>query len=242
MFDEITSLGYNCEISFRLENYFGSINAMPFSWSFVLQREKFPETLENIDQLFSDEVELLEDNMILCKNCDIKFHPRYDILLKDGAPTEESTGKAVEELQKRVSHLKEKWKELVTGSKETVFLMKVEDKGEESNKEYIQRVYQVLQKKYLSGKFTLVVLMEKEAVTENIKKLETGKLKVRTLRRFAPKKHTDTMGDVWGWWHILNELTGERHWEYFKRLWRKRIEWFIAVVKKHLGIGKREGH
>lgn len=242
MFDVITSLGYNCEISFRLENYFGSINAMPFSWSFVLEREKFPQTLDDIDRLFADEVELLEDNMILCKNYNIKFHPRYDILLKDGEPTEKSTQMAVEELQQRVSHLKDKWKELFQSQKEAVFLMKVENKEEEANLEYIQEVYQVLQKKYISGKFTLVVLMEKEAVTEKIRALESEKLKVRKLKRFAPKKHTDIMGDVWGWWRILNEITGEKHWKYFWRLWKKRISWFIAVVKKYLGIGKQGGH
>lgn len=242
MFDVIVSLGYNCEVSFRLENYFGSINAMPFSWSFVLEREKFPQTMDDIDRLFEDEVELLEDNMILCKNCNIKFHPRYDILLKDGCPTGESTRMAVEELQQRVSHLKAKWKELLVSQKKTVFLIKVQNKGEEDNLKYIQEVYQVLQKKYLSGKFILVVLMEQKAVTERIRNLQSEKLKVRTLKRFAPKKHTDTMGDVWGWWRILNELTGKRQWKYFLRLWKKRVSWLLAVVKKYLGIGKHGGH
>lgn len=242
MFDVVTSLGYNCEISFRLENYFGSINAMPFSWSFILEREKFPQALDNIDKLFADEVELLEDNMILCKNYNIKFHPRYDILLKDGAPTEESTRMAVEELQQRVSHLKEKWKELVKSQKETIFLMKVENMGEAANLKYIQEVYQVLQKKYISKKFVLVVLMERGTDTEKIRGLETEKLKIRTLKRFAPKKHTDTMGDVWGWWRILNELTGKKNWKYFGRLWKKRMSWFVAVVKKYLGIGKGGEH
>lgn len=240
MFDVITSLGYNCEISFRLENYFGSINALPFSWSFVLEREKFPEVLENIDRLFADEVELLEDNMILCKNYNIKFHPRYDVLLKEGSPTEESTCMAVEELKQRVFHLKDKWKELFNSSKETIFLMKVENKGEVENLNYIQEVYEKLKRKYTSGKFVLVVLLEKEAVTDKIRALETGKLKVRTLKCFAPKKHTDTMGDVWGWWKILNEITGKRNWKYFVRLWKKRVSWFVVVVKKHLGIDR--GH
>lgn len=242
MFDVITSLGYNCEISFRLENYFGSIDAMPFSWSFVLEREKFPQVLENIDRLFADEVELLEDNMILCKNYNIKFHPRYDMLLKDGTPTEESTQMAIDELRQRVSHLKDKWKKLINSQKEAVFLMKVENMGEEANLQYIQDVYQVLQRKYISGKFTLMILMEREAVTEQIKGLEKEKLKIRTLKRFAPKKHTDTMGDVCGWWCILNELTGEKNWKYFTRLWKKRLSWFIAVVKKYLRIEKNGGH
>ena len=30
MFDRVVSLGYNCEVSFRIEDYYGSIDAMPF--------------------------------------------------------------------------------------------------------------------------------------------------------------------------------------------------------------------
>lgn len=242
MYDVIASLGYNCEISFRLENYFGSINAMPFSWSFVLKRETFPQTLAEIDRLFTGEVELLEDHMILCKNCNIKFHPRYDVLLREGTVSEESFQEAVKELRQRVAHLRDKWKALLSGDKKSLFFMKVENKGESSNISYIKEVYQALEENYLSGKFVLVVLLEENAITGSIQALESEKLKVRTLKRFAPKKHTDTMGDVWGWWCILNEFTGKKSGRYFQRLWKKRITWFVAVVKKHLGIGKKKGH
>ena len=145
MYDVIASLGYNCEISFRLENYFGSINALPFSWSFVLKRETFPQTLAEIDRLFTGEVELLEDHMILCKNCNIKFHPRYDVLLREGNVSEESFQEAVKELRQRVAHLRDKWKALLLGDKKSLFFMKVENKGESSNISYIKEVYQALE-------------------------------------------------------------------------------------------------
>ena len=51
-YDVVAGLGYNCEISFRLENFYGHINAFPFSWSYVLEREYFPKVLENIELLF----------------------------------------------------------------------------------------------------------------------------------------------------------------------------------------------
>ncbi len=233
-YDVVTSLGYNCEISFRLENFFEHINAMPFSWSYVLDRDSFPAVLENIDPLFTGEVRLLEDRMILCENTNIKFHPRYEILLIDGGFTIESLTEAIEELKSRVAHLKSKYKELLTGNKNTLFLLKVENKGEESNVQYIRAVTEALKKTYCTGMFTLAVLIEKEAFTPAIQQLEEGQVKIRVLKNFAPRKHTDIAGDVKGWYRVLKELTGEAGKGYWKRLWKKRVEWFFAVLKKKL--------
>lgn len=233
-YDVVASLGYNCEISFRLENFFEHINAMPFSWSYVLERDSFPAVLENIDPLFAGEVRLLEDHMILCENTNIKFHPRYEILLKNGSVTEESLAEATEELKSRVAHLKNKYKELLTGNKNTLFLLKVENKGEESNVNYIRAVTEALRKTYCAGTFTLAVLIEKEAFTPAIQQLEEEQIRIRVLKGFAPRKHTDIAGDVKGWYRILKELTGEAGKGYWKRLWEKRAEWFLAVLKKKL--------
>lgn len=236
----VISLGYNCEISFRIENYYGKINAMPFSWSFVLEREKFPSVLADIDQLFTGEVELLEDHMILCKNTNIKFHPRYDVLLKNGDVTDNSYEEAVQELRNRVAHLRKKWKALMEGNESTIFLMKVENKGEDLDYNYIKQVCEGINKVYHSGNYQIYAILEKNGYSEKIKALENEKLKIRVLKKFAPRKHTDTMGDVWGWWKILNEISGRKNWIFFKRLWKKRISWFFAVVKKYLGI--KGGH
>lgn len=233
-YDAVVSLGYNCEISFRLENFFGKINAMPFSWSYVLERESFPAVLEHIDPLFSGEVRLLEDRMILCENTKIKFHPRYEILQKDGTITEDSLAEAVQELKSRVEHLKKKYVELVASDKRTLFLIKVENKGEEDNIRFVRDVTEALRKAYRSGLFTLVVLAEKEAVTPGLQSLEGEQLKIRALKRFAPRKHTDIAGDVKGWYRVLQEMTGESGKGYRRRLWKKRREWFFAVLKKKL--------
>lgn len=239
MYDVITSLGYNCEISFRLENYFGSINAMPFSWSYVMERELFPKALEHLEELFAGNVKLMEDQMIRCENFHIKFHPRYDILRRDGLPTEETYTQAVEELRGRVQHLKDKFAKLLKSEDKTLFLMKVENKGEEDNIKYIQEMYQTLEKLYFSKNYTLAVIMEENAVTDNIRALETARLKIRSLKRFAPRKHTDIMGDVRGWKKLIEELTGVKSDAYYLRLYQKRYQWFIAVMKKYLHIGGR---
>lgn len=234
-YDTVISLGYNCEVSFRLENFWGKINSMPFSWAYVMKRELFPQALEHIDDLLEQDIQLLPDNMIQCNTFQIKFHPRYDILLADGKMTDESFECALSELCQRVNHLKHKHKELMLSDKRSLFIMKVEDRGEADNIGYIKAVYQVMEKQYRSGNFVLLVVLEKAAVTEGLRNLESDRLKLRSLKKFAPVKHTDIMGDVMGWWKLLGEFTGERPWTYFKRLWRVRCKWIQAVVKKRLG-------
>ena len=235
MYDVITSLGYNCEVSFRLENYFGKINAMPFSWSFELNRDLFVEALEHIDDLFAGEVKLWDDQMICDVKYQIKFHPRYDILRKYGEPTEETYAECVEELRGRVGHLKEKYKKLLVSGQSTLFIMKVEDKGEEDNIAYVKKIMDVLQRNYISGRYTLAAVFEEQAATGAVKALENiygeNCLRICTLKKFAPKKHTDTMGDTAGWKRILSELTGEESDGYDKRLFQRRKHWLKEVLK-----------
>lgn len=235
MYDVITSLGYNCEVSFRLENYFERINAMPFSWSFELNRDLFAEVLDNIDDLFTGEVKLWDDQMICDIKYQIKYHPRYDILRKYGEPTEETYAECVEELRGRVGHLKEKYKKLLVSGQSTLFIMKVEDKGEEDNIAYVKKIMDVLQRNYISGRYTLAAVFEEQAATGAVKALENiygeNCLRICTLKKFAPKKHTDTMGDTAGWKRILSELTGEESDGYDKRLFQRRKHWLKEVLK-----------
>lgn len=236
MFDVVTSLGYNCEISFRLENYLGQIDSMLFSWSYELEREKFPEAIRRPEQIFAGGIRLMEDNMILCENMGIKYHPRYDILLKDGKVSEEAYLEALAELKSRVEHLKGKFTDLLAGEKRILFFMKVENLGEKENCSFVSQVFMALKEKCVSGRFELIVIVEQNALKEELKQLECEQLKVRTLKCFAPRKHTDIMGDVSGWLKILREFLPEKDdGMYYKRLWKRRIYWFQARLKKMMG-------
>ena len=44
----IVSLGYNCEISFRIEDYYGKLDSYLFSWSFEDSRKGFIKALEKL--------------------------------------------------------------------------------------------------------------------------------------------------------------------------------------------------
>ena len=47
----LVSLGYNCEVSFRLEDYYGKLDSYLFSWSFEDSRSGFIKALENMEDV-----------------------------------------------------------------------------------------------------------------------------------------------------------------------------------------------
>lgn len=238
-FDEIISLGYNCEVSFRIEDFFGKINPMPFSWSYILDRSKFPEVLRNCTTILSRGESLCEDHMVKCNLYDIKFHPRYSILPQFGAYTEEQYQSAVNELRDRVAHLTEKFVTLCHSDKQTLFVMKVEDYGNEENVSYVRAVVDALNEVYISQNFMLAVFMQTTGITQELKNLESNRLKIFGLKKFAPKKHTNTMGDVKGWYRAFCELTREKEKKYFRRVNKRRWDWFWGTVARKLHLAKK---
>lgn len=233
MYDTIVSLGYNCEISFRIEDYFGTLDSMPFSWSLVVNRDKFVEALLNPEEMLSGTVTLADNKMLSCDKTELRFHPRRSILPLYNY-TEQQIEEAVKELKDRVAHLVDKYNSLCNSEKNTVFIIKVENK--EDNKEYIEKVYKALKKRYLSGKFTLVVVMEKRAVTEDINSLASEHIKIYKLKKFAPPKYTNILGDVKGWRKLFYELLPDKEKKnmFMKNIHSRRKKWFFETVKRKL--------
>ncbi len=230
----IVSLGYNCEISFRIENYFNKLDSYLFSWSFEEDRELFLKALENIDSIFINNISLREDHMFADENYKIKFHPRYDILPKAGMYSEISYKDALNELTGRIAHLKDKTKTLFKEYKKVVYFVKVQDLGEESNISYIIRLEKLLRNLSQTGDYVLVAVFEKRSLTKKIKDLESCTLKIRGLKKFAPVKHTDILGDVKGWYKIISEFVQEKSKCYFSNIRKKRREIIPSMILSKL--------
>ena len=105
-------------------------NASLFSWAFVLDDELFLKALENIDDIFENEIcfHLPTNDMFMDKKYQITFHgrtPKQNFLLEDGSIKDrEMYEKTVLKLQSRIRHLKEKFKEqLVKG--DAVYIKKI---------------------------------------------------------------------------------------------------------------------
>lgn len=225
----IMSLGYNCEVSFRVEDYLGKLDSYLYSWSFEEDRLAFLKSLSSIEDVFCDAVRLQPDHMIRDEKYRIKFHPRYDILSKYGFPTPEAYQSALKELKNRIEHLKRKTINVMQGSQSIVFLMKVEDHGEKNNILYLRSVLDIL-KSQVKCAFVLVAVMEKKSLTEPIRSLQEDTLQIRTVKRFAPVKHTDIMGDIRGWYKILCEFSEVQSKCYYKNLWHRKIKLYPQMV------------
>lgn len=227
--DRIISLGYNCEISFRLEDYFTDLDSYLFSWSYECDRDLFVEALKNIDDVFSGSVSLQEDHMFKCDKYNIKFHPRYDILPKVGDVTEEQIKEALNELESRIAHLKMKTKSMLQDSEQKIFLMKVEDKGCEDNILFINKIYGAL-KEQAGGNFILTAILEKDTCNAEIKALEKEGLKIRNLKKFANAKHTDIAGDISGWNKIISECAVSNSKVFKNNLKKRRKEIIPSMI------------
>lgn len=229
----IMSLGYNCEISFRIEDYFGKLDSYLYSWSFEEDRNAFLQSLQAIDSVFTGKIELQPDHMFRDEVYKIKFHPRYDILPKTGEVSLESYEKGLDELKERLEHLKQKTTAVFSGKRPIVFIMKVENKGVENNEKYILEAVEVL-KKTVRTHFILVVVMEKKAVTSELLHIQSDVLLIRTLKKFAPVKHTDVIGDTRGWYKILREVTKCDSKCYFSNLKKRQRKIYPQIIMNKL--------
>ena len=241
MYDKVVSLGYNCEVSFRIEDYFGAIDAMPFSWSFTLNRDKFADAMRAPENLLSEGITVRDDHMLMCNRYELKFHPRYSIFPQFGEYTEEQLQEATAELKERVKHLAEKFNNLCKSDLKTLFVMKVEDKGTGDNKKYIESVLEALKSKYVSGKYTLAVVMLEGTLNEEILSLASEQVKFFSVKKFAPIKHTNIMGDIKGWKYIFSVLEPGRavNNKFYANVNARRRKWFFETLKRKLKIGER---
>lgn len=233
-YDVVTSLGYNCEISFRIEDYIGKIVAMPFSWSFVVDRNYFAKAIENMEDLFTGDVTVTDNHMFMCEKYKIKFHPRYSIFPQYGEYTEQQKEDALNELKSRIEHLKGSFVELCKSGKNTLFILKVEDKGDEDNAEFIKSVDEVISKRY-TGKYSIAVVMLKGCVGDAVRSMESDRIEIFELKKFAPQKHTNIMGDVLGWYKMFSKVIGIKN-HFYQSVWKRRWKWFWDTACKKLRI------
>lgn len=227
------SLGYNCEISFRIADYFGDLDSYLFSWSFEDSRKGFVRALSNLEDVFRGELELCPNHMILDKKYQMRFHPRYDILPKTGETTDEQYEQAVDELKSRIEHLKSKTISLFNSGREVVFIIKVERRPAENNIRYLKKVRSILDG-YQAMPYKLIAVFEKKAVNKDILSLEDEKIKIRTVRKFAPLKHTDIMGDMIGWHRIFREFGGLEKDSFSANVFKRRKEIIPLMVKNKI--------
>ncbi|MGN0437490.1 MAG: hypothetical protein ACI4F4_03130 [Lachnospiraceae bacterium] len=240
-YDEVISLGYNCEISFRIRDYYGKLYSFPFSWSYILDRDEFLKALDNLEQIFQGEVHVCKDNrvnsMIECDKYHICFHPRSEFVADDGTIPEETFDKAVEELRTRVMYLVKKFKVgLKDPNKQFVFLVGITDNGKTSDYDFLFELKSKLDILCPAQNYVLVAVIPENRLTTELKLINDERIKIRKIRRFGTQKCNDISTDMFGWGRIFKEFLGKENlgW-FFYRLNKHRVERILQAVCRRIG-------
>lgn len=222
-FDKIVSLGYNCEVSFLIEDYWGEVDSYPFSWGYVKNREAFVWCLDHMDEILQGEIWFEPwACMYLCRNSMISFHPKMSaekLMNEDGSENMENRKKAIAELRSRTAYLVSKLRKLFTGIENVLFLAKVKSEGRDADVVYIHNLHETIERlKIAGGGYKLVLVFEKACECKEFQKLEDKNLAIRYVNRFADDGKTDTDSDWDGWLRIFQEFDVRDTEQYYKRI------------------------
>lgn len=206
-FKKIVSLGYNCEVSTRIQEYMnGHFDSYPFSWVFIGSIPKFVNALNNLDDILANEIVLLPSGMVKDTTYEISFH------LKEPANSyhseEEKYKVQIEELKSRFKHLVDKFKNLLNANFYTLFVLKY---NKCANLEDYKNVIHFFEENYKSGKFKILFVFEKEIQKEYFEYFKTNQhVILYTIKEFAG--HTDTKygGDIQGWYSSFAYATNNQ--------------------------------
>ena len=210
-FDHYISLGYNCEVSYRIEDYLKKpIDSYPFTWAYVHDVRLLPEAL-------SDPANVLQQGMYAEGNSDMFRAEKYqisfrvraskqDLFRQDGTLREEIAEPALEELRARYAHLCFKWEVLCNTDERTLFVIKV--RGEEWCSDAMRGVLRSLSESYYcdDGGFRLLIVCERAYFDEEkAKTFQNGddRILFAAVESFAADSEADTGGDIAGWMRAL---------------------------------------
>lgn len=213
-FDKIVSLGYNCEVSFRIEDFtHRPIDSYPYSWSYALDQNLFVESLWHPGDILRGSVEVLPWGMFLDEKYQLSFHGKETgkpLFLKEGELDQMVADQMVAELRSRVAHLAEKFEQLLKSNHYTLFIMKIPSwKNGEENTKLIEKVCEFLEQNYLSGKYILLAVAERgnQSFREHTDELEAyEKLRIRYINEFAPDDDVKNSGDIQGWLDAIGAM------------------------------------
>lgn len=212
-FDTILSLGFNCEVSFRIQDHLnGHLDSYPYSWCYVYGNADLVQCLEEPERILSGDIELLPNGMFFCKTCHLSFHgkmPLEELRKPDGSPHQEHLDMAIAELRARHSHLQDKMRWLLNdGEKSALFVMKNAKIAFQPKEavEDIRCLSRWLEKHYQGGRFLLVVVVEERYLTRRLKRLENRHLVFRSVKQFAKEGKAQSGGDHEGWKLIFDEF------------------------------------
>lgn len=145
--------------------------------------------------------------MFRCEKYKISFHAQKakEHLFSDGKPNEENVKNEIILLKDKVKHLNEKFKDCLRNPQYTLFVIKITHDQTGSDVKFLLALYAQLSKSYISKKFVLLAVFEKQYLTDELMAIESAQVKIRGVKQFAPDGDTLYGGDLAGWQAIFNE-------------------------------------
>ena len=208
-YDHIVSLGYNCEVSFRIKDHYGDVEPYFFTWVYVRNRKKQCAFLENRHLFMSGDIEYLPGSggMFLDTATDFAIHSRMkdEELLINGEEQKENMLSAVKEMKERYSHLLDKTFSMFSDGTSALFVVKVAEGNADEICAFLQDLLGLLERLCTRKVFTLLCVTT-HAMKEKILHMESANLKVRSVSHFADDAHTDSTGDMDGWDNVFSEF------------------------------------
>lgn len=183
-YDHIISLGYNCEVSFRIKDFFGTLESYPFTWVYINnQIYSFVDILDNFDRLLlkKNNLSVVPWGMILDKKYNILFHTKGNVeemFDEDKTPIKSIVNLRIAELKSRYRHLCVKFNNLLFSNDWTLFVMKVD----------VEHGYDI------------------KNIIKFVKKINCRHILVKYVKKFANDAHTDTDGDLEGWSDLFKSV------------------------------------
>ncbi len=229
-FDCIVSLGYNCEVSFRIQDYIGrKLDSYPLSWAYIHDQSKMGEVIEHLDDMLSGDTTVnIRSGMIHCGKLNVSFHTKisHSSLTEDNR--EQYMKKALPEMKVRLSYLRKKFNELFQSNKSTLFVLKCQEvNAYDSIIRYLDELEKIILDKYLTGKFFLLVVTDDRDLYNMLKSVKSNNRGCSLISGFADDADTKCGGDIEGWLESLN------YFNHIKDITYSKFNYVASTISKN---------
>ena len=210
--DEIISLGYNCEVNARLEDVFcNHYKHFLFTSSYEYNRELFLKALEELGNFSNDDYTVLPNGLIQNNRYRIGFHSRYpkNELFNNDKSLTSAVPAAIEELKSRVKYLAEKLENIFRQNKKVLFVIKLQYTDFNQDIEYIIKLNEVIKKKFSCSnpeyKLLVVISRKNYPNLDLLYNILPDNVDIGVVNAFAPDSNTASGGDIIGWKRLLKK-------------------------------------
>jgi hypothetical protein len=211
IFDNIISLGVNCENTFVIQELFGNADSNLFTWAFVEDPFMLPEYMTDPDILFADGMTPTPSKMFKCNRTKFVFHSKMqkEEHIFDGNKelTIDKLKEAEAEVHSRVEHLEGKFWNRIHSEDRNLFVIKLFSHEEHKNKipNLLAELMDLLDKKCLNKNFMLMCVLEDGYEQSIEQEVKDNRLVIRRIRRFAHWTSTDKF-DKKAWKEIYKNI------------------------------------